>query len=155
MKALLDAGLMHGDALTVTGKTLAENLAELNPTRSTARCSARSTTRSMPAVALTILHGSLAPGGRRREDRWLRRESSRAPRGYSSASVPRWMHSPRARSSAGDIVVIRYEGPKGGPGMREMLAITAAIKGAGLGKDVLLLTDGDSQAAQPDCVSAT
>ena len=55
----------------------------------------------------------------------------------------------------GDVVVIRYEGPKGGPGMREMLAITAAIKGAGLGKDVLLLTDGDSQAAQPACVSAT
>ena len=68
--------------------------------------------------------------------------SSRAPPGSSTASAPRWTRVEQGALAAGDVVVIRYEGPKGGPGMREMLAVTGAIKGAGLGKDVLLLTDG-------------
>ena len=75
--------------------------------------------------------------------RRLRRlDASPAPPGSSTASGPRWTRSSDGTIIAGDVVVIRYEGPKGGPGMREMLAITGAIKGAGLGKDVLLITDG-------------
>ncbi|MBC7597277.1 MAG: dihydroxy-acid dehydratase, partial [Kineosporiaceae bacterium] len=141
MKTLLNAGLMHGDCLTVTGKTMAENLAHIdvevdgdiirkidNPIHKTG--------------GLTILRGSLAPEG-----------AVVKSAGFDSdvfTGAARVFDGERAAMDAledgtivaGDVVVIRYEGPKGGPGMREMLAITGAIKGAGLGKDVLLLTDG-------------
>ncbi|MBC7762637.1 MAG: dihydroxy-acid dehydratase, partial [Candidatus Saccharibacteria bacterium] len=142
MKALLDAGLLHGDALTVTGKTVAENLAELNPGPLDGTVLRTLDNPFHATGGLTILHGSLAPEG-----------SVVKTAGFDSTlfeGPARVFERERAAMDAleagtitkGDIVVIRYEGPKGGPGMREMLAITAAIKGAGLGKDVLLLTDG-------------
>ena len=142
MKALLDAGLMHGDALTVTGKTLAENLAELDPPGLDDDV-IRSLERPIHKTGgLTILKGSLAPDGAVVKsagfDETVFRGTARVFDGERDAMDA----LSQGRIVAGDVVVIRYEGPKGGPGMREMLAITGAIKGAGLGKDVLLLTDG-------------
>jgi dihydroxy-acid dehydratase len=142
MKALLDAGLMHGDALTVTGKTLAENLAELDPPALDDDV-IRSLERPIHKTGgLTILKGSLAPDGAVVKsagfDETVFRGTARVFDGERDAMDA----LAQGRIVAGDVVVIRYEGPKGGPGMREMLAITGAIKGAGLGKDVLLLTDG-------------
>ena len=142
MKALLDAGLMHGDALTVTGKTMAENLEELSPPGLDDDV-LRSLDRPIHKTGgLTILKGSLAPEGAVVKtagfDDSTFTGTARVFDGERAA-----MDALEAGSiAAGDVVVIRYEGPKGGPGMREMLAITGAIKGAGLGKDVLLITDG-------------
>ncbi|GAA5153634.1 dihydroxy-acid dehydratase [Nocardioides marinquilinus] len=142
MKALLDAGLMHGDCLTVTGRTMAENLEALAPPALDDDV-LRSLDRPIHATGgLTILKGSLAPDGAVVKsagfDESVFRGTARVFDGERAA-----MDALAAgRIVAGDVVVIRYEGPKGGPGMREMLAITGAIKGAGLGKDVLLLTDG-------------
>jgi len=140
MRALLDAGLLHGDALTVTGATVAENLAAIDPPDLDGAILRRLDDPIHPTGGITILHGSLAPEG-----------AVVKSAGFDSARF-----AGRARVfdgeagamaavtdlQAGDVVVIRYEGPRGGPGMREMLAVTAAIKGAGMGKDVLLLTDG-------------
>jgi dihydroxy-acid dehydratase len=142
MKALLDAGLLHGDCLTVTGRTVAENLAEIAPPDPDGKVVRAMTSPIHPTGGITILAGSLAPGG-----------AVVKSAGFDSdVFIGTARVFDRERSAmdaledgtiaAGDVVVIRYEGPKGGPGMREMLAITAAIKGAGLGKDVLLLTDG-------------
>jgi dihydroxy-acid dehydratase len=142
MKALLDAGLLHGDCLTVTGRTVAENLADIappDPDGTVLRAMAEPIHRT---GGITILRGSLAPDG-----------AVVKSAGFDSdvfTGTARVFDGERAAMdaledgtiAAGDVVIIRYEGPKGGPGMREMLAITAAIKGAGLGKDVLLLTDG-------------
>ncbi len=142
MKALLDAGLMHGDALTVTGKTLAENLDDLAPPQVDGSI-IRSLQDPIHATGgLTILKGSLAPDGAVVKsagfDESVIEGRARVFDGERAA-----MDALAAGEiAAGDAVVIRYEGPKGGPGMREMLAITGAIKGAGLGADVLLLTDG-------------
>jgi dihydroxy-acid dehydratase len=141
MKALLDAGLMDGDCLTVTGKTMAENLAHIE-----AKVDGdviRALDKPIHKTGgLTILHGSLAPEGAVVKsagfDSDVFRGTARVFDGERKA-----MDALEAGTIvAGDVVVIRYEGPKGGPGMREMLAITGAIKGAGLGKDVLLMTDG-------------
>lgn len=142
LKTLLEAGLLHGDCLTVTGKTMAENIAELNPPVVDGKVLHALTNPIHPTGGITILHGSLAPEG-----------AVVKSAGFDSdvfEGTARVFDGERAALdaledgtiSAGDAVVIRYEGPKGGPGMREMLAITGAIKGAGLGKDVLLLTDG-------------
>ncbi|ACY21767.1 dihydroxy-acid dehydratase [Gordonia bronchialis DSM 43247] len=142
MKALLDAGLLNGDCLTVTGKTMAENLADIAPPDPDGKVLRAMTTPIHPTGGITILTGSLAPGG-----------AVVKSAGFDSdvfEGVARVFDRERAAMdaledgtiTAGDVVVIRYEGPKGGPGMREMLAITGAIKGAGLGKDVLLMTDG-------------
>jgi dihydroxy-acid dehydratase len=142
MKALLDAGLMHGDCLTVTGRTMAENLEELAPPAIDDDV-IRSLDRPIHKTGgLTILKGSLAPEGAVVKtagfDESVFTGTARVFDGERAA-----MDALEAGSiAAGDVVVIRYEGPKGGPGMREMLAITGAIKGAGLGKDVLLITDG-------------
>lgn len=142
MKAMLDEGLLHGDALTVTGKTLAENLADLAPQPIDGTVIHTFDNPIHATGGLTILHGSLAPEG-----------AVVKTAGFDAAvfeGPARVFERERAAMDAvaegeiepGTVIVIRYEGPKGGPGMREMLAITAAIKGAGLGKDVLLLTDG-------------
>ncbi|PRB65018.1 MULTISPECIES: dihydroxy-acid dehydratase [unclassified Microbacterium] len=142
MKAMLDEGLLHGDALTVTGKTLAENLADLDPQPIDGEVIHTFDNPIHATGGLTILHGSLAPEG-----------AVVKTAGFDAAvfeGPARVFERERAAMDAvaegeiepGTVIVIRYEGPKGGPGMREMLAITAAIKGAGLGKDVLLLTDG-------------
>ncbi|CAB4780205.1 MAG: dihydroxy-acid dehydratase [Actinobacteria bacterium] len=142
MKALLDAGLMHGDVLTVTGKTMAENLAHIAPPDLDGEILRAMDKPIHRTGGLSILHGSLAPEGAVVKTAGFDAEvfdgTARVFDGERAA-----MDALEAGTiSAGDVVVIRYEGPKGGPGMREMLAITAAIKGAGLGKDVLLLTDG-------------
>ena len=142
MRALLDAGLIHGDCLTVTGRTVAENLEQISPPDPDGVILKASRDAIAPTGGITILSGSLCPEGAV----------------VKNAGVPVDVFEGRARVfereqaamdaledgtiQAGDVVVIRYEGPKGGPGMREMLMITGAIKGAGLGKDVLLITDG-------------
>ncbi|MCV7424572.1 dihydroxy-acid dehydratase [Mycobacterium yunnanensis] len=142
MKALLDNGLLHGDCLTVTGKTMAENLAHIEPPDPDGKVLRAMSNPIHPTGGITILHGSLAPEG-----------AVVKSAGFDSdvfEGTARVFERERAALDAledgtithGDVVVIRYEGPKGGPGMREMLAITGAIKGAGLGKDVLLMTDG-------------
>jgi dihydroxy-acid dehydratase len=142
MSALLDAGLMNGDCLTVTGKTMAENLAELAPPKLDGDVLRRIDDPIHATGGITILHGSLAPEGAVVKsagfDSTVFEGTARVFDGEQSAMAALG----DGTVSAGDVVVIRYEGPKGGPGMREMLAITGAIKGAGLGKDVLLLTDG-------------
>src|SRR5215208_2384193 len=142
MKALLNAGLLHGDCLTVTGQTMAENLAHIEPPDPDGKVLRALDNPIHPTGGITILHGSLATEG-----------AVVKSAGFDSdvfEGTARVFERERAALdaledgtiTAGDVVVIRYEGPKGGPGMREMLAITGAIKGAGLGKDVLLMTDG-------------
>jgi dihydroxy-acid dehydratase len=142
LKALLDAGLLHGDALTVTGKTMAENLAELDPDPIDGEVVHQLDDPIHATGGLTILHGSLAPEGAVVKTAGFDAEVFEGPARVFDRERAAMDALTEGAISKGDIVVIRYEGPKGGPGMREMLAITAAIKGAGLGKDVLLLTDG-------------
>jgi len=142
MKALLDAGLMHGDALTVTGRTMAENLAEIAPPDPDGKIIYAMAKPIHRTGGLLVLRGSLAPEGA-----VIKSASVDEPVFEGVAKVfdderDAMDAVTEGRIVAGDVVVIRYEGPQGGPGMREMLAVTAAIKGAGLGKDVLLLTDG-------------
>ncbi|WOO97984.1 dihydroxy-acid dehydratase [Micrococcus terreus] len=142
MKALLDAGLIHGDALTVTGKTVAENLAEIDPPALDGKVLRQLDNPMHHNGGIAVLHGSLAPEGAVVKSAGFDAEVFEG----TARVFERERHAMDALEAgelqAGDVVVIRYEGPKGGPGMREMLAITGAIKGAGLGKDVLLLTDG-------------
>ncbi|WOQ68569.1 dihydroxy-acid dehydratase [Microbacterium limosum] len=142
MKAMLDEGLLHGDALTVTGKTLAENLADLNPDPVDGTVIHRFDDPIHASGGLTILHGSFAPDGAVVKTAGFDASVFEGPARVFERERAAMDALEAGEISAGDVVVIRYEGPKGGPGMREMLAITAAIKGAGLGKDVLLLTDG-------------
>jgi len=142
MKTLLDAGLLNGDCLTVTGKTMGENLAEIAPPDPDGTIIHAMSHPIHKTGGLTILRGSLAPDG-----------AVVKSAGFDDAvveGVARVFDGERAALqaladgtiTAGDAVVIRYEGPKGGPGMREMLVITGGIKGAGMGQDVLLVTDG-------------
>ncbi|HUH54000.1 MAG TPA: dihydroxy-acid dehydratase [Microbacteriaceae bacterium] len=141
MKALLDAGFLHGDVLTVTGKTMAENLADID----TPIDGKVIRTLDNPLHAnggLTVLKGSMAPDGAVVKTAGFDAETFEGPAKVFDRERAAMDALTEGKVEAGDVVVIRYEGPKGGPGMREMLAITAAIKGAGLGKDVLLLTDG-------------
>ncbi|GGH34412.1 dihydroxy-acid dehydratase [Microbacterium album] len=142
MKAMLDEGLLHGDALTVTGKTVAENLRDLNPDPVDGEVIHRFDDPIHATGGLTILHGSLAPEGAVVKSAGFDADVFEGPARVFERERAAMDALAEGRISAGDVVVIRYEGPKGGPGMREMLAITGAIKGAGLGKDVLLLTDG-------------
>ncbi|MEV5962135.1 dihydroxy-acid dehydratase [Kribbella sp. NPDC051952] len=140
MRALLDAGLLHGDCLTVTGKTMAENLADIAPPDVDGTIIRALDKPIHGTGGITILHGSLAPEGAVVKsagfDSDVFEGTARVFDGERDAM------DAVADLNPSDVVVIRYEGPKGGPGMREMLAVTGAIKGAGLGKDVLLLTDG-------------
>ena len=126
MRALLDAGLIHGDCLTVTGKTVAENLADIAP----------------PDPDGEILRGSLAPEGAVVKNAGVPVDSFEGTARVFEREQAAMAALEDGTIQAGDVIIIRYEGPKGGPGMREMLMITGAIKGAGLGKDVLLITDG-------------
>lgn len=141
MKALLDAGLMHGDTLTVTGKTMEENLADLDVKLDgdVIRPLDRPIHRN---GGITVLNGSLAPGGAVVKSAGFDTDVFRGTARVFDGERAAMDALEDGTIVAGDVVVIRYEGPKGGPGMREMLKITGAIKGAGLGKDVLLLTDG-------------
>jgi len=142
LKALLDAGLLHGDALTVTGKTMAENLAEISPPDPDGEI-LRATSKPMSlGGGITILKGSLAPDGAVCKTAGVGIEEFEGPARVFEREQSAMAALEDGTIQAGDVVVIRYEGPKGGPGMREMLMITGAIKGAGLGKSTLLLTDG-------------
>ncbi|MEV8359626.1 dihydroxy-acid dehydratase [Microbacterium sp. NPDC076895] len=142
MRAMLDEGLLHGDALTVTGKTLAENLADLNPDPVDGTVIHAFDNPIHETGGITILHGTMAPEGAVVKSAGFDGDVFEGPARVFERERAAMDALEAGEISAGDVVVIRYEGPKGGPGMREMLAITAAIKGAGLGKDVLLLTDG-------------
>ncbi|CAH0183213.1 MULTISPECIES: dihydroxy-acid dehydratase [unclassified Microbacterium] len=142
MKAMLDEGLLHGDALTVTGKTLAENLADLDPDPIDGEVIHTFDNPIHATGGLTILHGSLAPEGAVVKTAGFDATVFEGPARVFERERAAMDAVANGEINAGEVIVIRYEGPKGGPGMREMLAITAAIKGAGLGKDVLLLTDG-------------
>jgi dihydroxy-acid dehydratase len=142
MKALLDAGLLHGDALTVTGKTVAENLASVNTPDPDGKIIRAINNPIHKTGGIAILRGSMAPDGAVVKTAGFDLEEFTGPARVFEREREAMDALTEGKISAGDVVVIRYEGPKGGPGMREMLAITAAIKGAGLGKDVLLLTDG-------------
>jgi dihydroxy-acid dehydratase len=142
MKALLDAGLLHGDTLTVTGRTVAENLAALDPAPLDGDVIRTLDNPIHRTGGITILHGSLAPEGAVVKSAGFDAEVFEGPARVFEREQPAMDALEAGEITAGDVLVIRYEGPKGGPGMREMLAITGAIKGAGLGKDVLLLTDG-------------
>jgi len=142
MKALLDEGLIHGDALTVTGRTVAENLAELDPGPIDGEVLRPFANPLHPTGGIAILRGSLAPEGAVVKSAGFDTASFEGPARVFEREQEAMAALNEGRIEAGDVVVIRYEGPKGGPGMREMLAITAAIKGAGLGRDVLLITDG-------------
>jgi dihydroxy-acid dehydratase len=142
MKAMLDEGLLHGDALTVTGKTLAENLADLSPDAIDGEVVHTLDNPIHATGGITILHGSFAPEGAVVKSAGFDANVFEGPARVFERERGAMDALEAGEIAAGDVIVIRYEGPKGGPGMREMLAITAAIKGAGLGKDVLLLTDG-------------
>jgi dihydroxy-acid dehydratase len=142
MKALLDAGLIHGDALTVTGKTVAENLASINPPDPDGKIIRALTNPLHKTGGIAILRGSMAPDGAVVKTAGFDLDDFTGPARVFERERAAMDALTEGKIAKGDVVVIRYEGPKGGPGMREMLAITAAIKGAGLGKDVLLLTDG-------------
>ncbi|MBI2166198.1 MAG: dihydroxy-acid dehydratase [Chloroflexi bacterium] len=141
MKRLLKGGLLHGDALTVTGKTLEENLREAG------------TVDSQPVVysleapikptgGLAVLKGNLAPEGSILKVAGTQHERFRGPARVFDREEDAFQVIQRRGIRPGDVVVIRYEGPKGGPGMREMLAVTAALVGQGLGEQVVLITDG-------------
>ncbi len=142
MRALLDAGLLHGGCLTVTGTTMAENLETIAPPDPDGKIIHALGDPIHRTGGLTILRGSLAPDGAVVKtagfDAVVFEGTARVFDGEQAAMDAVANGTVRA----GDAVIIRYEGPKGGPGMREMLAVTSAIKGAGLGKDVLLVTDG-------------
>jgi dihydroxy-acid dehydratase len=142
MKALLDAGLLHGDALTVTGKTMAENLADINPPDPDGKIIRAMNNPIHKDGGISVLHGTIAPDGAVVKTAGFDLDKFEGPARVFDREAAAMEALSEGKIAAGDVVVIRYEGPKGGPGMREMLAITGAIKGAGLGKDVLLLTDG-------------
>ena len=142
LKALLDEGLLHGDAMTITGKTMAENLAAMDIDAPDGKV-LRTVDNPIHATGgITILHGTFAPEGAVVKTAGFDAAVFEGPARVFERERAAMDALTNGEIVAGDVVVIRYEGPKGGPGMREMLAVTAAIKGAGLGKDVLLLTDG-------------
>ena len=147
MRALLDAGVLHGDALTVTGRTLGEELEAISPPDPDGKIIHALADPIHRTGGLTILRGSLAPEGAVVKSASFEANLMEGTVMEGTARVFDDEKDAMAAVTAGairpgDAVVIRYEGPAGGPGMREMLAVTGAIKGAGLGNDVLLLTDG-------------
>jgi dihydroxy-acid dehydratase len=142
MRALLDAGLLHGDALTVTGRTVAENLAEIAPPDVDGKVLRALADPIHRTGGITVLRGSFAPEGAVVKSAGFDSDVFEGTARVFNGERKAMDALENGTITAGDVVVIRYEGPKGGPGMREMLAITGAIKGAGLGKDVLLVTDG-------------
>jgi dihydroxy-acid dehydratase len=141
MKELLKAGLLHGDALTVTGKTVAENLAAFNvaPDGEVVRSVAEA---EGTESGLVVLRGNLAPDGSVAKVAGLPHLQRTGPARVFDNEEACFAAVERREVQPGDVVVIRYEGPKGGPGMREMLAVTAALVGQGLGDQVAMVTDG-------------
>lgn len=142
MKMLLEAGLLHGDVMTVTGKTMAENLASVQPYPKGQQIVQPLDKPIKKDSHLVILYGNLAPGGAVAKitgKEGLRFEGTARVFNSEEQAMEKIMDGTIKK---GDVVVIRFEGPKGGPGMREMLSPTSAIMGKGLGKDVALITDG-------------
>ncbi|MEY4379905.1 MAG: hypothetical protein RLZZ378_308 [Actinomycetota bacterium] len=142
LRALLDAKLLNGDCLTVTGKTMAENLKDITPPDPDGDILKAVSNPLSIHGGITVLGGSLAPDGAVTKNAGIGVDEFEGPAKVFEREQAAMSALEKGEIKAGDVVVIRYEGPKGGPGMREMLMITGAIKGAGLGKSVLLLTDG-------------
>ncbi|MBE2239823.1 MAG: dihydroxy-acid dehydratase [Caldilineaceae bacterium] len=142
MKLLLENGLLHGDCLTVTGKSVAENLAELPGLTPGQRIVQPITQPIKPTGHLQILYGNLATEGAVAKITGKEGTKFTGPAKVFDSEELTLTAIQDGRIQHGDVVVIRYEGPKGGPGMREMLSITSLIMGAGLGKSVALITDG-------------
>jgi dihydroxy-acid dehydratase len=142
LRALLDAGLLHGDVMTVTGKTMAENLASVKPLDPDGEVLHSIKNPLSAGGGITILRGSLSPDGAVCKTAGIGVDEFEGPARVFEREQAAMEALENGTIKAGDVIVIRYEGPKGGPGMREMLMITGAIKGAGLGKSTLLLTDG-------------
>jgi dihydroxy-acid dehydratase len=142
MKLLLTNGLLHGDCLTVTGKTVAENLAELPGLKEGQRIVQPITKPLKPTGHLQVLYGNLATEGAVAKITGKEGTKFTGPAKVFDSEELTLEALQQGRITHGDVVVIRYEGPKGGPGMREMLSITSLIMGAGLGKSVALITDG-------------
>ena len=141
MKELLKAGLLNGDVMTVTGRTMAENLEEFDTEPDSKVIYPVSSPRS-PTGGLVILKGNLAPEGAVMKVSGTKHLSHTGPARVFDGERAAFAAVARGDIKAGDVLVLRYEGPKGGPGMQEMLAVTGAIMGQGLGDDVMLLTDG-------------
>jgi dihydroxy-acid dehydratase len=142
MKQLLERGLLDGDAMTVTGKTLAENLADAAPLTPGQRIIHTFDDPVNPRGHIRILHGNLAPDGSVAKITGKEGERFSGTAKVYDSEEAMLAGLERHEITKGQVVVIRYEGPKGGPGMPEMLTPTSAIMGAGLGHDVALLTDG-------------
>ena len=144
LKHLLEEGLLHGDEITVTGKTMAENLAEIDPPAPDGTVVYPIANPINAEGGLNILTGTLAPNGSVVKVAGLSKEqrSFEGPARVFDGEDGAMTAVMAGEINPGDVIVIRYEGPKGGPGMREMLAITGALKGAGRGADVALITDG-------------
>ena len=152
MKQLLDAGLLHGDAMTITGKTLAENLDEFGGEPDSKVIYPVSSPRS-PTGGLVILKGNLAPEGAVIKVSGTKHTAHEGPARVFDGERPAFDAIINGEIAHGDVVVVRYEGPKGGPGMQEMLAVTGAIMGAGLGDSTMLITDGRfSGASRGPCI---
>ena len=141
IKRLLNAGLLHGDAMTITGKSLAENVSSITTADDQPVVYQTSAPRS-PTGGLAILRGNLAPDGAVIKVAGHQEKIYEGPARVFDQEEAAFQAIQRNEIIPGDIVVIRYEGPKGGPGMREMLAVTGALIGQGLGDDVALITDG-------------
>jgi dihydroxy-acid dehydratase len=142
LRELLDAGLLHGDCLTVTGKTMAENLADLDPPQPDGDVVHALSDPIHVNGGMAILHGSLAPNGSVVKTAGVDHERFEGVARVFDGEQGALDAVLGGEIEPGTVVVIRYEGPKGGPGMREMLAVTGAMKGAGRGGDCALLTDG-------------
>jgi len=141
MNELLKAGLLHGDAMTITGKTVAENLAEFDTAPDSVVLYPASAPRS-PTGGLVILKGNLAPEGAVIKVAGTKHLSHKGPARVCDGERDAFNAVNAGEVQDGDVLVIRYEGPKGGPGMQEMLAVTGAIMGRGQGDSVVLMTDG-------------
>jgi dihydroxy-acid dehydratase len=151
LRRLLDAGRLHGDALTVTGVTLSKNL-ESARTRIPGNIVRTFEDPISPAGGLAILRGNLAPDGAVVKSAGVRRLVHQGPARVFESEDAAFQDAQDGRIHAGDVVIVRYEGPKGGPGMREMLAVTAALVGQGLGEEVALATDGRSFGTGMSCM---
>ena len=142
MRELLDLGLLHGDCRTVTGKTIAENLAALDPPAPDGDVVRPASSPIHAEGGIAVLRGSLAPDGCVMKVAGAASASFRGRARVFDSEQEAFAAVTAGRIGKGDVIVIRYEGPKGSPGMPEMLAVTAAVAGAGLGADVALITDG-------------
>src|SRR6516164_10404081 len=140
-KRMLEAGLLRGDCLTVTGRSLAEEAARAKETPGQEVVRSKNNPLK-PTGGLVILKGNLAPEGCVIKVAGYDTQDFRGPARVFDSEEAAFHAAENGQIQAGDVVVIRYEGPRGGPGMREMLAVTAALVGAGLGDSVALLTDG-------------